>query len=48
MLIFDSEKDHIDDGVKKASSSPKFGAKLSVISGGLTKILQSLDISGNR
>lgn len=48
LLIFDSKKAHIEDGVKKVFTSTKFGVNLTVIPRDLTKILQPLDISINR
>ncbi|GFU21720.1 pogo transposable element with KRAB domain [Trichonephila clavipes] len=47
VLIMDSMRAHIKDSVK-AEAKKNIGAELSVIPGGLTKILQPLDISVNR
>ncbi|GFV51535.1 pogo transposable element with KRAB domain [Trichonephila clavipes] len=47
VLIMDSMRAHIKGSVK-AEAKKNIGAELSVIPGGLTKILQPLDISVNR
>jgi hypothetical protein len=45
LLIMDSCKAHLTDGVKKLFKNP---AKIAVIPGGLTKVLQPLDLCVNR
>ncbi|GFS75232.1 pogo transposable element with KRAB [Trichonephila clavipes] len=47
VLIMDSMRAHIKDSVK-AEAKKNIGAELSVTPGGLTTILQPLDISVNR
>ncbi|KFM61528.1 Pogo transposable element with KRAB, partial [Stegodyphus mimosarum] len=48
VLIMDSMRAHIKDSVKAEAKKKNIGAELSVIPGGLTKILQPLDISVNK